>query len=367
MKNMIIGSALLCLLAFACKSPDNSADDAAVVVKGDTVTVAANSIVSSEIKIQTVKTGRAAGTFTAFGTVRAQAGKLANVGVPFDGRSTKAFVRLGQKVKAGQPLFGFFSAEIAELANACFQARSASNLAARDLERKKELQKNGIVSQRELEEAQSAADIARQEFAQSSNTLKMLGIDVDGLLNGSSVSVVSPISGEVMACEVIDGQYVKADTEPLVTVADLGTVWVEAQVKEPYINELSNDCQVLVIADSDRNNPVPGRIHYISRIIDESTRSIRVTIECDNAQGRLRPGMYVRAQFLSDALESIVIPSSAVMQGQESSFVYVKTAPGTYLRRNVEVATIDADSVRVLDGLSEGEQIIVKGGIFLIK
>lgn len=363
MKTNTICSAVLCLLVAACNGTQQNLPELDIQRSGDTLSLASGSVINKEITTETVQMKTAAGTFSTVGTVRAATGKLASVGVPFDGRTTKSYVRLGQRVRAGQALFGFISKEIAEMTTACFQAKSRSELAARNLDRKIALHGEGVVSDRELEEARSEAEIASDEYVQSQNSLKMFGVDVAGLMKDRNMSIVSPIDGEVVSSEFVEGQFVKADSDPQMVVADLSTVWVEAQVKEAFIGSIDEEGSVDISFGT--GNTVKGRILYSGKILDELTRSILVTIECSNREAFLKPGMFVNVSFIREQVDQLVIPSSAVLQGQDAPFVYVKLSDGRFVRRDVAVSTLDSDEVMVHAGLEAGDVIVTKGGIFL--
>ena len=157
MKNTnISGVVLLCLSLSACNHQNEAAHEAELRFNGDTVSVSPTSPIMGKISIDTTALTLYKTSFTTVGTVRAEAGKLAEAGVPFDGRTIKAHVRLGQQVRAGQPLFSFSSAEASDLAKSYFQAVSGEELARKELARKTALKEKGIASERELEAAYAA-------------------------------------------------------------------------------------------------------------------------------------------------------------------------------------------------------------------
>lgn len=364
MKNTnISGAVLLCLSISACNHQNEAAHEAELHFNGDTVSVSPTSPIMGKISIDTTTLTLYKTSFTTVGTVRAEAGKLAEAGVPFDGRTIKAHVRLGQQVRAGQPLFSFSSAEASDLAKSYFQAVSGEELARKELARKTALKEKGIASERELEEARSAAEIAYRELNQSENAIKMLGIDPADLGTGNSLNINAPISGEVVTCEVVPGQYVKSDSDPLIVIADLSEVWVVAQVKEPYIGSVHESDQAEVVLES--GAVIPGKITYVGKMLDDQTRSAEVIIACANADRRLLPGMFTRVKFSGIPSDVVMIPSSSVLQGEQGSYVFVKMSDGRFSRRKVTVISAEQGKVVVTEGLVPGEAVVSAGGIYI--
>ncbi len=105
-------------------------------INGETYTVKTGSPTSKKIKTQTIALQSYSNEFQTVGTVRPIAGKMAEVGVPFDGRITAARVHLGQKVNAGAPLFGLNSSEFHDASKAYFQARQNHELAQQNAQLK---------------------------------------------------------------------------------------------------------------------------------------------------------------------------------------------------------------------------------------
>ena len=104
------------------------------------------------------------------------------------------------------------------------------------MKRKEDLIRNGVSSQRELEEAQNALLIADKEFENASAALRVYQVDNPAeMILGQPMIVRSPIPGEVIKDNIVTGQYLKDDTEPIAIVADLSKVWIAAQVKEKDI------------------------------------------------------------------------------------------------------------------------------------
>lgn len=361
MKKIVIGS-VLALLVTACttSTPTTSSP---LTKQGDTLCIEAGSPLSQKIETLKIDSIAHCSSFETVGTVRAAAGKMAEVGAPMDGRTTHSHVRLGQQVRAGQPLFGFHSAEFVELSKSYFQSRSTYELEQKNLQRKRVLLESGVASQREYDEAVNAEDLALRELRQNEQTIRILGVSVEHLEETGSMDVCAPIAGEVVMCELTNGQFVRSDGPSIITIADLSEVWVSAQLKENNLGRVQeNDSVIISLPAGDK---LPGRIHYIGQLLDEQTRSAQVLVSCQNPNHLLKPGMYVHVQFVSSPAQALIVPSSAVLQQEESTYVFAEVSPDRYVRRVVDVESISTDSVRIVSGLSAGERIVVRGGIYI--
>ena len=81
-------------------------------------------------------------------------------------------------------------------------------------------------------------------------------------------------------------------------------------------------------------------------MVDEDTRSVQVLIECNNADHTLKPGMYVTVDFVNAPTQAILIPTAALLQRNDESFVYTEPSPGKYVKRKIETAGTDHEQVQ---------------------
>lgn len=339
-----------------------------VTYSSDTVRVAAGSSILPKIVVEAVSLEPFASEFRTVGTVRAENGHYAEVGVPFDGRITRANVRLGSKVRAGETLFEMSSPEFLEASRDYFQSLRSYDRARADYQRKKDLMEYGLTSQKELDEAFTEAENARQDKEYAEATLRVYGTSPEAVKSGEPMKVISPVSGEVVLNNVTVGAFAKADDESLVTVADLSRVWVTALVKERFIGMVTRGAVAEIITEADPGNVIVGEIINVGNIVDEETRSVQVVVDCDNKTSRLKHGMYVSVHFLSESSDMIVVPSSAVFQGEQSSYVFVCTSEqNVYVRRDVTIGSANDDNskVSIIGGLKPGDRVIVSGGLYL--
>lgn len=367
MRKIYIAAFILAAAMSSCKNRTEISMQE-LTYNADTVKVQSGSAILTKIKIEEASVEPFASEFRTVGTARAENGRYAEVGVPFDGRISRADVRLGSKVRAGEALFEMSSPEYLEASRDYFQSLRSYERAKADYQRKKDLFEAGLTSQRDLDEAFTEAENARHDKEYSEATLKVYGTSPEAVRSGEPMKIISPVSGEVVSNNVTVGSYAKADDEPLVIVADLSRIWVTALVKERFIGAVEKGASAEIITEANPDGVILGEIINVGNIVDEETRSVQVVVACDNKSMKLKHGMYVSVHFLSKADDSIVVPSSAVFQGEQSSYVFVCTPEeNVFIRREVNIGSSsdDKSKVSILSGLAPGEKIIVSGGLYL--
>lgn len=346
---------------------DNHGHTAGYAIKGDTVVLTENSNIKSKLNFSTVAERDFVMELTTAGIVRAIPTAYAEIAPPFAGRVLKSYVRLGQKVNAGSPVFEISSPDYFNAQKDYFDAKQEFRQAELNLKRQQDLLKNGVGVQRELEEAETEFTTKKSALSNASAALKIFNIDPEKTVLGHPLTVVSPIRGDILTNKIVIGQYLKEDAEPLAVVAELSKVWIVGQVKEKDIRFIRtlDDVEVRVAAFPDR--AVKGKIYHVNEIVNEETRSVEVLVECENPNHDLKPGMYVTVLFKDTPENTILVPSKSVFQKEEKQFVFVKIDDTRFEKRQIETAGTSNGSVIVTSGLRTGEVIVTEGGSLMIR
>jgi len=358
----------ICLawLTVSCHNKSESVSSANYTLKGDTILIPENSNLKEKLKMNLVSTVPYKHKLSASGVVKAIPNNYAQIASPFAGRIIKSFVRLGQLVTVNAPIFEISSPSFFEAGKAYYQSKQEMQLAEKNLRRQQDLLKNGVGIQKDLEEAEVTFEVSKRTYENSIASLKVYHVNTEEMVLGQPLIVRSPIAGEVISDNIVIGQYLREDAGPVSIVAELGKVWVVGQVKEKDINNIHESDEVEVDVAGMPGLSIHGVVYHISEMLDEETRSVEVFIECENKGRNLKPGMYVTAQFSEIADNSILIPSSAVLQLEESSFVFVKTKGNGYLKRLIQTSGTDSDRVILKSGLKPGEEIVTDCGFYLL-
>lgn len=180
-----------------------------------------------------------------------------------------------------------------------------------------------------------------------------------------ATTIVSPVSGVVTRKLVVEQQYVQQG-QALLEVADLSSVWVEADVYEQQLPNVKVGDRVEITAAAVPDRTFTGRVSFILPLVQGATRTARVRIELANADLALKPDMYVHVRLIGAAAPAqIMVPASAVVDRGQSQFVWVETQPGTYEPRRVTTGGRHGNAVVIASGLTEGENVVVQGGFLL--
>jgi len=181
-----------------------------------------------------------------------------------------------------------------------------------------------------------------------------------------TLPVTAPISGFVIEKQVVAGQMVEAGM-PLYRLADLGIVWVFAQIYEQDLAgvQLGQEATVKVASLPDR--VFRGRVTFIYPSLDEKTRTARVRLEFENPGYYLKPGMFVSIRIAAELKPSaVLVPESAVLRSGEKNTVFVALDEGKFTAREVRLgADAEDDQCEVLAGLKPGERVVTSGQFLL--
>ncbi|WP_267740636.1 efflux RND transporter periplasmic adaptor subunit [Myroides injenensis] len=355
------------LLSFCSDKKEQGGEAAQYQVENQVITLTENSNIKSRIKVLQVEEEDFTFDLVTAGVVKAIPNHYAEIASPFSGRIIKSFIKLGQKVKVDTPLFEVSSPDYFDAQKDYFDSKQEYKQASLNLKRQADLLENGVGVRQEYEEAETENSIAKAAFENATAAIKIYNVNPNTLVLGQPLIVRSPIDGEILENNIVLGQYINDDAEPVVKIAALNKIWIVGKVKEKDIQHLAKLNKVQVELSAYPNQPIIGTIYHVNEIVDEETRSIDVLIEADNDTRVLKPGMYVNVRFIDQPEKVILIPSRAVLQGEESSFVYVEVGPNAYQQKNIKEGGVSGDKTVVLSGLTKGDKVVYEGGIYLPK
>jgi cobalt-zinc-cadmium efflux system membrane fusion protein len=164
---------------------------------------------------------------------------------------------------------------------------------------------------------------------------------------------------------VARGNMINDPAQPIMTVADLNSVWVTALVPEKDVAKVAKNQAADVTLVSYPEQVLHGTVLFVSDVIELDSRRNKLRIEFPNPQHLLKPNMFATVTLSGARQSRIVVPTSAVLMNNDRISVFVATAPWTFERRPVEAHLGEGDTVTIDSGLRTGEQVVVKGGILL--
>ncbi|MFB0936490.1 MAG: efflux RND transporter periplasmic adaptor subunit [Propionivibrio sp.] len=227
------------------------------------------------------------------------------------------------------------------------QAKANLGLAQMNLKRSRELFEKKFVSQQALDNVEAALKVQEAALALAQAKLEKMRIK-------------APFAGVVGIRNVSVGDYVKEGQE-LVNIEDISTLKIDFRLPESYLGQVRPGQLLEVATDALPGRSFEARIEAINPLVDTAGRAVSCRAHLSNADGRLRPGMFVRVRLIFEQRGNVLmVPEQAIVPDMKAPFVYrvqdgkaVRAPVRTGLRRNAQV--------EIVDGLRSGDEIVVAG------
>jgi RND family efflux transporter MFP subunit len=303
------------------------------------------------IRLGRVEKRQLAKTIRTFGTVTYDETGLYSVNTKFNGWIETLYVDfLGEKVEKGQALFDIYSPDL-------LTAQQEYLIAIQQHDSR---QKNSRKGNDRLLDA-SRTRLAYWDLTDAQITQ----LETAGEIQ-KTITIFSPASGVVIKKNALKGHYVKAG-EHQYEIADLSTVWVDVDIYEyelPWVHKGMAAEMDLAYIPGKRYS---GDVLFIYPFLDPKTRTARLRLSFPNPDNALKPGMYANVTLQSALPEKrLVVPQEAVIDSGVRKRVFVSREKGKYEAREVTLGVEGNDYMfEVIEGLAEGEEIVVSGQFML--
>jgi cobalt-zinc-cadmium efflux system membrane fusion protein len=315
--------------------------------------------------------------------------KVTSVLSQFSGRVVRLDATVELTVKAGQVIGTIDTPDIVGIQSDYQQsltaersARTTLDLATRTRERNERLANAEAIPQRDLQQSQAdesraADDLKRAESAMAAarGRLQSAGlkeVEIERLASGTTtvnrlMPILAPISGTIIERKAGVGQVVQAGAgDPLFMIADLSTVWINADVYEDQLARIHQGESMKVTTPAYPNESFTARVDQIGSTIDQDKHTVAVRCVVGNPAHRLKPGMFANVVLTAAAtIEVLTVPSSAIVAEGDQRSVFVEESPGRYLKRAVEIGDEINGATIVRSGLKEGDRVVVRGGLLM--
>jgi len=327
------------------------------------------------------------------GNVQAMPDFTAHVYSPVVGKVVDVPVTLGQSVRQGQILARVKSDQVGQIETDLLQQAMQNEADTHQATVQLNFSQNAYRRESELyaEKVSARADMetAQAQYLKDKAALQALELKQKALLYSSQdrlslygapagtasavvktrqilpyITIVSPRSGTLTARSINAGEL--ADTaKELFTVSDLSRVWITGNVYERDIRQIHPAQPVDVTLDSLPGSHFQGRLDYIGNILDPQTRTLDLRITAENPGQHLKPNMFAHLKIQVNDQKALVVPQSALQQNGDYTFAYVMTSPHHYEERRVQAGERIGAFVRILAGLTSGEQVATGGTLAL--
>jgi Cu(I)/Ag(I) efflux system membrane fusion protein len=322
-------------------------------VSNNQVKISTDKVQKLGVKTEQVLSRKMVNTVRAVGQFQFNEQRLSTVTTKFEGYIEKLYVNTtGQPVKRGQPLMEVYSPELVsaqeEYLIAWHGRQSLSNGTPESLVGAGQLAESALKRLRNWD----ISDAQLQRLKKDGKATRTL-------------TMYSPANGVVLEKAAVQGMRFMPG-ELLFKIADLSTVWLLADVFEQDIALVHVGQTVNITVNAYPGKELKGKIDYIYPTVSSETRTAKVRVVLANPDGILKPDMYASIQLMSGHDASVLaVPDSAVIDSGTRQVVLVQLTEGLYEPREVKLGMRSDGYVEVAEGLSEGENVVVRAN-FLI-
>jgi RND family efflux transporter MFP subunit len=297
------------------------------------------------------------------------------VSAPLWGRIELAHgpLTVGDYVRRGQPLVNVVlelnSTERKDLMDRFEDIRSAKEQAVHRVQATEAALASVISLGEEKIVPREEVGWARQRNESAQEEMRVLEKQFDQYLkvmkwrDPRSTPVIAAIDGFITDINFIPGELnSEGETRRLLTIVDLSEVWIEAEIAEGDLDQLSNIRSARIRTEAYPAEEHRARLQAISPWVDEKTRRLKVVFEIKNPENKLKLGMWADVMVESGRLgKSAAVHRSALLEDGEQSTIYVTDGQGLFERRLVEVGVRKNDQVQIKKGVRPGELVVVNG------
>ncbi len=296
--------------------------------------------------------------------VQADPTKVVHIYPPTSGRVVAIDVKPGDRVRRGQTVATLSSSDVASAQSDFAKAAIEAERATRARDREKILFQHGAIAEKDYIDASAQADSAHAELARAKQRLDLLNVSASATTD--HVTLASPDSGVVVDVSAARGEYSKSldSANPLITIADLNTVWIVGDVYERDVAKIERGKQVTITLQAYPGQQWTSHIDSVSGVLDPTTRTLKVRAALPNPDQRLKPEMFGTIHVTAGTHQALVVPAAAIIREGNSVTVFVKNA-GKPEQRTVTVGQTLDGSVEILSGLHAGDEVAAEGAELL--
>ena len=295
-----------------------------------------------------------------------------NVFSPLAGRVSSIKGARGQKVKVGDELARITSPDFGQAQADAVKAEADLALAKRVLDRTRDLLKQGVLPQKELDSADNAFRDAQSERDRAVERLAVWG-GRGGDVNGA-FALKAPMDGVIVDRNVQPGQEVRSDSmlagmamvaAPMFIISDPESLWVHLDVSEQDLSNLQVGQKLEIRSRAYGEQIFPGVLTVIGQSLNPDTRTVVAKGTVSNPEKLLKAQMYVNVNVITHVPKMPQVPVKAVFLRDGKACVFVRTSENAFEMRQITTAAEDTGHVFVSKGLKAGEAVVSEGALVL--
>ena len=301
------------------------------------------------IQTDTIRNGTIGDQLVLTATLNFDQMKASSVSSRIMGRIEKLYYKnLGDYVKKGSPLYDLYSEELNN-------AKQEYLLA---LDKKKTFTNETVIDFDQL--IQSAK-----------NKLLLWGLSEAQINELATTKKATPITtfystagGYITQSDIREGDYVM-EGGTIVKLADLSTLWAEAQVYTSQLAEVNRNSTAIVQLPDFENKEIKGRIEFVNPEINPDTRINLIRVSIPNPGNQLKPGMPAYVLLKSPQRQSLTLPIDAVIRDGKGATVWIQTGKNTFKSVMVQTGLESDDRIEIKSGLKFGDVVVLTGAYLL--
>ena len=309
----------------------------------------------------------------------------ATVSSKFTGKVMDVLIEEGHAVKAGQVLahlddtqaraaFALAEAQLAAAQKGMAEDEAKLAQAELDLKRRQALLKDQVVGQAEVDDAQSLVNSTKARIEYSRQQISVAERQVEMQKTNLDDTVIrAPFAGMVISKDAQPGEMISPVSAGggftrtgIGTIVDMGSLEIEVDVSEAYINRVKDGQKVEATLDAYPDWQIPAHVITTIPSADRQKATVKVRIGFEKLDPRILPDMGVKVAFLADApapgqappAPRVTVPKTAVRSADGKSIVFVLNDDRVE-RRAVSVGLENGDQVELVSGVRAGERVVV--------
>jgi Cu(I)/Ag(I) efflux system membrane fusion protein len=281
----------------------------------------------------------------------AEKSKVVSARVP--GRVERIYAFDGAPVQSGSPLLELYSPEFNSAQQEYLLTSKTADILAKN-------QAMGDLMQ-DAKMTQEAAINRLRNIGVSNQEIVQLGVSKQVQAN---LLIRSPIQGVVTKRNVEPGAVVNSG-DVLASLADPKALWFLGNIFEKDLRMVAVGQQLILKTEAYPDREFIAQANYVSPGIDPETRALLIRADVNNADGLLRPDMFMSAKLMIGKGLAVVVPQSAIIRIREMRYAIVQVKPETYRRLPVKGYDLDAKHFAITEGLSPGLSVLIDGAVLL--
>lgn len=314
----------------------------------DEIQLSEQQVQLGNIKVDTIRSGMIGDQMILTAILNTDQMKTTSVSARVMGRIDKLYFKnVGDYVRNGDKLFELYSEELNN-------AKQEYQLA---LDKRKTLD-NSII---DFEQLVRSARTKLQLWGLTEKQIKDLESN-----NKSSLQTAfySPASGYITSVDALEGQYVM-EGGTIIKLADLSTLWAEAQVYVSQLSQVDPQSIVEVQFPDFPGQSAKGKIELVNPEINPDTRITLLRVSIRNRGNQLKPGMSAYLLLKGKQHQTLTLPKDAVIQESKGATVWLQTGANTFKSKMVEIGMEDNGLIEIKSGLQPGDVVVVSGAYLL--